>query len=57
MITASQQIDKVATTLTHLAKSRAIPARDIQPLVLRLDRVANTLERRVASTKKKSKPR
>jgi hypothetical protein len=44
MITASKQIDRVSDSLTRLAQSRAIPARDIKPLLVRLDRVANTLD-------------
>src|SRR3954467_6567527 len=46
MITASQQIDRVADSLTHLAQSRAVPARDARSLILRLDRVANSLDQK-----------
>ena len=46
MITASQQIDRVADSLTQLVRSRAVPVREIKSLVLRLDRVANSLDQR-----------
>lgn len=52
MITASKQIDRVANSLTHLVRSRVVSARAIKPLVLRLDRVANTLEQGDVEEKK-----
>jgi hypothetical protein len=44
IITASQQIDQVSDGLTQMVKARVLSSREVQPLLIRLDRVANQLD-------------
>jgi hypothetical protein len=44
IMTASQQVDQVSDGLTRMVQSRVLAAREIKPLLVRLDRVANTLD-------------
>jgi hypothetical protein len=44
VVTASEQIDQVSDGLTRMVEARILGTREVQALLLRLDRVANQLD-------------
>lgn len=55
MDTESQYIDRVSDALTRIVRAGVLSVSDVKPLVIRLDRVANTLEAEQEATERVSK--